>query len=242
MVWVSGPIDFGDIERGSVLLEEFTKLIPKTVMDMSGKVFYSGRQAFGSESNLYILGVNPGGSPEEYPQETVRSHTQWVLQSSPDDWSEYRDASWGTAGAAPGTQGMQPRVLHMLRRLGVNPGEVPASNVIFARSARKATLKGNYNQMATDCWAFHRAVIEELDVRLIVCLGSDAGNWVRRRLQAHQLVGKFVEHNNRRWMSRVYASASGPRVAVLAHPSIADWTNEQTDPSGLVVDVLRDIA
>ena len=222
------------------MIDEFARLISDAALDMSGKVFYSGRHAFASRSDLYILGVNPGGNPDDYPREAVRSHTQWILQNSPDDWSEYRDASWGKRGAAPGTRGMQPRILHMLRRLGLNPGEVPASNVIFARSTRIATLKGDYDRIASDCWAFHMSVIEGLEVRLVICLGNDAGNWVRHRLNARKLEATFVEDNNRKWTSRVYSSASGPSVAVLAHPSIADWTKVQTDPTRLVVDALRD--
>ena len=220
------------------MIEDFAKLIPDSVMHRSGKAFYSGRLAFSSPSDLYILGVNPGGDPEEYPDETVDSHTEWVLGSSPKNWSAYRDESWGTSGAEAGGRGMQPRMLHFFHRLNVNPGEVPASNVVFARSSSRATIEGDYTQMASDCWPFHQAVIDRLGVRIVVCLGNDAGGWIRSRLLAHQQVDEFVEYNNRRWTSRLYATSSGLKVAVLTHPSRAAWTNSKTDPSGLVIKVL----
>ena len=53
------------------MIEDFAKLIPDSIMHRSGKAFYSGRLAFSSPSGLYVLGVNPGGDPEEYPDETV---------------------------------------------------------------------------------------------------------------------------------------------------------------------------
>ena len=221
------------------MIEDFAKLIPDSIMHRSGKAFYSGRLAFSSPSDLYILGVNPGGDPEEYPDETVDSHTEWVLGSSPKNWSAYRDESWGTSGAEAGSRGMQPRILHFFRRLNMRPGEVPASNVVFARSSRKATLEGDYTQMASDCWQFHQAVIDSLGVRIVVCLGNDVGSWVRSRLFAHQQVEEFVEDNDRRWTSRLYASSSGLKIAVLTHPSIAAWTNSKTDPTGLVLNALQ---
>ena len=221
------------------MIEDFAKLIPNSIMHRSGKVFYSGRLAFNSPSDLYILGVNPGGNPDEYHHETVESHTQWVLGKSPENWSAYRDESWGTSGAAAGSRRMQPRILHFFGRLNVNPGEVPASNVVFARSSDKETFKGNYTQMASDCWRLHQAVIDRLGVRIVVCLGNDTGDWVRSRLFARQQIDEFVEDNNRRWKSRLYTNSRGLKVAVLAHPSRADWRNPDADPTGLVVNALE---
>ena len=221
------------------MIEDFAKLIPESLKHRSGKAFYSGKAAFNSPADLYIIGVNPGGKPEEYPDETVDSHNKWVLGRSPQNWSAYRDESWGTSGAAAGSRGMQPRILHFFRKLNLNPGAVPSSNVVFARSARKATLEGDYNQMASACWDFHQAVIDSLGVRIVVCLGGDAGDWVRSRLYANQQIDEFVEDNNRKWTSRVYANAKGQKIAVLTHPSIAAWTNPKTDPTGLIVKALQ---
>jgi len=98
-----------------MMIEDLARHIPTSLLDRSGKVFYSGRLAFGTPSELYMLGVNPGGGPQELQAETVASHSEEVLQQLPDDWSAYRDESW--SGKSPGTRGMQPRVLHLLRNL-----------------------------------------------------------------------------------------------------------------------------
>lgn len=99
-------------------IQAFVERIPSELLPRSGKVFYSGRAAFCVPSPLYVLGVNPGGDPQNYEAETVGNHTAAVLQSYPDDWSAYRDESW--EGAAPGTYGMAPRVLHLFAGLGVS--------------------------------------------------------------------------------------------------------------------------
>ena len=214
------------------MIEDFAKLIPKALLNRSGSVFYSGRRAFDSPSKLYILGVNPGGDPERQADETVSWHTNKVLHVEPENWSAYRDESW--EGSSPGTRGMQPRVLHLLRYLKIDAGEVPASNIVFLRSGREARLEGNLQQLARECWPFHQSVINKLGTRVILCFGQSAGNWVCNRLNARTQVGEFVENNNRRWRSRAYRNADGFMVVVATHPSIADWTAPATDPTELV--------
>ena len=129
---------------------------------------------------------------------------------------------------------MQPRVLHLLRELDLEPRKVPASNVAFVRSARGKDIKGCFRELAKLCWPFHQAVIELLGVRVVLCLGKDSGSWVREQLDANDLVDQFVEVNNRRWTSTSYKNSNGIGVVVATHPSIADWTTPATDPSLLV--------
>ena len=42
------------------MIEEFAGLIPEALLEVSGKAFYSGRDAFGGAADLYIIGLNPG--------------------------------------------------------------------------------------------------------------------------------------------------------------------------------------
>ena len=115
------------------MIDRFSASIPPSIRSTSGKVFYSGRTAFSSPSKLYILGLNPGGSPQEKVSETVESDTQRVLNGSA-DWSAYQDEEW--EGKPPGTHGMQPRVRCLLRQLNLDPQKVPASNLIFVRDRK----------------------------------------------------------------------------------------------------------
>ena len=220
------------------MIEDFARLIPESQTALSGKVFYSGRLAFERQANLYIVGANPGGDPGSHSYQTVESHTQWILtQHSEHNWSAYRDESW--SGRSPGTAGMQPRVLHLFRKLGLDPGEVPASNLVFVRSTEMATYPGNYDKAANDCWPFHRAIIRRLGVRAVVCLGQDAGNSMRMRLNTNQRLDTYIEENDRRWESNCYVNRSGLQVVTLSHPSRAAWTNPDSDPTHLVVDALN---
>jgi hypothetical protein len=218
-------------------MERFAALIPRSLLSESGKVFYSGRSAYSSPARLYVLGVNPGGDPATYAAETVGEHTRQVTQELPANWSAYRDEVW--EGAPPGTYGMAPRVLHLFRRLGLEPGSVPASNLFFVRSRREEHMRGRQKELSDLCWPFHARVLEELKPAAILCLGGTAGRFVRKRLGANRVLGEFVERNERRWKSEALEGAGEIRVIVATHPSIADWTAPSTDPSDLVLDALR---
>src|SRR5690606_27453049 len=142
------------------------------------------------------------------------------------------DESW--RGCLPGTCGMQPRVLHLLSSLGLDPRTVPASNVVFVRSAREASLKAEKHALLQACWPVHRAVIESLGVKTLLCFGATAAGWARETLNAHDLLDTFVETNNRRWTSTAHVNARGICVIKVTHPSIADWRNPAADPTPLV--------
>jgi hypothetical protein len=218
-------------------IESFAAHIPSELVAESGKVFYSGRKAFSGQSNLYVLGLNPGGDPSNHKAETIGHHTNQVIHSFSDDWSEYRDESW--EGKPKGTYGMAPRILHLFTVLGLEPGVVPASNLIFVRSRTAADLKSNYKRLADKCWPFHAFAIQELRPRAVLCLGADAGRYVRARMGANALLGEYVERNKRGWRNQAYSNADGAAVIVVTHPSRVDWRNPDTDPSSVVDWVLR---
>ncbi|MHC4093636.1 MAG: hypothetical protein ACYSVY_25755 [Planctomycetota bacterium] len=128
------------------MIKRFASKIDPKFARRSGKVFYSGRSAFGKKSDLYLIGLNPGGNPATHKKETIQSHTIEVLDRLPARWSAYCDEGWPTDSPnpnPPGTYGMQPRVLHMLHRLGRCARTTPSSNLIFVRSKSEDDLKKN---------------------------------------------------------------------------------------------------
>lgn len=217
------------------MIEDLAKLIPQDLLVKSGSVFCSGRNAFRATAPLYILGLNPGGDPEAQQEETIAAHTRAVL-AYPDDWCAYRDEAW--RNDAPGTSGMQPRVLHLLARLSLRPGDVPSSNVVFLRTRDERSLGTGFRQLAEACWPFHEAAIARLKPRVILCFGRTAGDYVRSRMRANHPDGEFVEANNRRWRSRAFRNDAGIVVVAATHPSRANWVSPDSDPSHLIQAVL----
>ncbi|MEO1678264.1 MAG: hypothetical protein AAFU80_08905 [Pseudomonadota bacterium] len=218
------------------MIEQIAAHVPESLHTVSGSVFYSGRAAFAEQADVYILGANPGGDPDTQSNETVQNHTDFVLRYAPDLWSAYCDESW--AGKPLGQAPLQRRIQFMVSRLGLNPRLVPASNLVFSRSRRLQHIEGDYSQLADLCWPVHAAVLKLLNPRAIVCLGGDCADEVRRRTGARQQLGTFVELNNRRWQSTATLSPAGLIVFQLTHPSVADWTSHEADPSEMVRSVL----
>lgn len=213
----------------------FAALVDADLFPRSGKVFYSGRAAFSAPTRLYLLGLNPGGSPLQQAGETIGRNLD-VWRNRPARWSDYVDESW--AGKPPGTYGMAPRVRHLLERLSLDPREVPASNVVFVRSAREADLSFEKQELLDKCWRVHSAVIEALDISTVVCFGGTAGRWVRAKAEANKKVGEFIEKNERRWRSEAHLNRGGLCIVTATHPSIADWRNPASDPSRLIGEML----
>ncbi len=219
------------------MIEDFARLIPESLMDKSGSVFYSGRRAFGSSSKLYILGMNPAGDLQTHSDLTVSWHTDKVLHKESENWSSYRDEKWAKKDGwyVPGAAPMQKRMLHLFQRIGSDPGEVPASNIIFLRFGRQdQPERYQISQLAQKCWNFHEAVVERLGVRVVVCLGNESGDLVRGQIGAHTQIDEFIENNRRNWQSSTHIAADSLSVVTLTHPSVADWTSPTTDPTHLV--------
>jgi len=212
------------------LNDKLISLIPKELKNKSGSVFYSGKEAFEGKKSLYILGLNPGGSPVRQGYQTLEYHTRKNLNKS--NWSEYRDESWD--GNKPGTNRLQPRLLHLLGNLNLNPANVPSSNVVFVRTQRESGLINDFSELANLCWPFHKYVIKSQEINNILCFGKTAGKFVRDKLDAHFFVDQFVEKNERKWKTQIYTNINGIKVIVATHPSIADWCNPKTDPSDLI--------
>ena len=219
------------------MIENFSKHIHRALKKRSGKVFYSGRVAFSGERPLYILGYNPGEEADAEAAETVGSHTRKVLGEKSQNWSAYRDESW--KARPPGTFPMQSRVLHLLHRLALDLGEVPASNLIFVRSPQAAGIAKERKHLQELCWGFHQAVIVQLRVKVILCWGEDAVEFIKKKTGAKNQVDQFIETNNRHWKNLCCANDEGLKVIQVTHPSRAFWANPDADPSDLVKRALQ---
>lgn len=134
-------------------------------------------------------------------------------------------------------------MLHLVSKLGLDPGLVPSSNLVFARSRRENDVASAQMQLwAESCWGFHKTMIERLQVRVIVCFGQSVADFVRMKVDAHDERDRFVEANNRGWTSRTFAGRTGIRVVHTTHPSRADGRNPAADVSPLVERALHDAA
>ena len=221
------------------MIEELVKTIPQSMLSCPGKTLCSGRRAFDGPADLYILDYHPGSNPEQFP-ETVAEQIHRVLNQEPEEWSAYRDESW--QGQPRGSRPQQKRVAYLCDSLALNPGIIPAAQLIFRRWDAASTPAADVErQWAEECWPFHQAVIDRLGVRVVVCLGQYPGNWARRKLgAASDPIAEFKETNHRGWESNVY-TAGDRYIVSLTHPVRANWINPSADPTPMVRRVLAEV-
>ena len=204
------------------MIEDFKNHIPPEIAQRSGKVFYSGRAAFSGDRPLYILGYNPGGNPlaPANAEETVAAHTQKVLRDPQPNWSAYRNESWegGQAGRRP----LQRRMRALLEQLQVDPGAVPASNIIFVRSRGADDSAQESKELQERCWPFHQAVIAQLRVQVILCLGEKAAQVVKEKTAAHTPLKTFMDESG--VPNVCFSNEAGLKVIRVTHPSYRYWT------------------
>jgi hypothetical protein len=181
---------------------------------------------------LYVLGLNPGGDPTTHMHESVWPHTQAVLARR-SEWCAYRDNSWD--GRAPGTAPLQKSVTHMMGQLGLNPAKVPMSNLVFKRSIDRKQISAELPRLVNDCWQFHDRVITGLGIKVILCFERQTTSvWLRKLLDANELVDEVVETNQRKLRSFTHINDRGTAVVTVLHGSRFPWYVSGSDPTELV--------
>ena len=227
------------------MIEDFARLIPESLKQKTGIAFFSGRRSYSKHSGLYILGINPGGEdPTDTPDTSLDSRVKEVLCDKKDDWAALKDDCWCGRCRGPRCKHyLQRNLRHLIEQTGMNPRDVPVSDVVFRTSRGVAMLDGKYEDYAGLCWPFHEAVIDKLCVQVVVCYGKPSGEYVRKRMNAHKQVDELVATfgKGKRIESGTYTNDKGQTVATLWFPGMGKpwWTNPKSDPTRLAVNALR---
>lgn len=203
-------------------IEDFFVHVPTELYAASGKAFHSGRLAFSGKRDLYVLGLNPGGDPADR-SETVAVNVERV-QSDPENWSALLDQSW--RGNPPGQAPLQRQLCSVFGRLGLDPREVPFSDVVFART-RQANQLHDRERLMELCWPFHQAVIQGLRIRVVLCLYKQAALFVRRKLAArptpvHRVCERSRSGKTTAWRE-CFAAPGGLNIVQITRPTGIPW-------------------
>jgi len=144
--------------------EAFAKEKLKTVLKDSGHVLYSSAETL-CPGKIYLLGHNPGGSPEGREDESIENSLHNLAAKKT---NEYLDDSWNDK--PPGEAVLQKRVCWLLEQLNMDVREVCASNLIFSRSVD--AKNSNFKDMANLCWPVHEYILNIVRPRMIITFGN----------------------------------------------------------------------
>lgn len=212
---------------------DLISLVPDDLRNRSGRVFYSSPEDFVRRGTLYFLGLNPGGDPEIRRDETIEKNLSSAREGRLDGRSLYVDDD--ARSPRPSRKRFEKRIRHLFGFLRVKPEQVPSSNVIFVRTRDGASLRSEEKNLSERCWRFHEEAMRNVQPRAVVCMGTQAGEIIRKRMGFEgRPTCAFVEDNRREWQSRLWLADGKPMLFALTHPSVADWTARRTDPSSWV--------
>jgi hypothetical protein len=210
---------------------EFCKLQLRPIEKESGRILYSSIETL-RPGSVYILGHNPGGSPVNQSAETIKSS---VTSLSTKKINYYLDEAWFTdkKSYSKGLAPLQQRIVWLLQQLGLNPRDVAASNLIFARSADAASIK--FNRYANLCWPVHERIIDIIKPKILIVFGNslDTPYTFLRDIYGAQAESSYSSGHGD-WMCRSFNvknrfSVIGlphlSRYKIISHCDVVDWIN-----------------
>jgi len=166
-----------DWPEGYRLYEALRNLPPK-VLGVSGRFLYSdistlkrGSSTLG-KCGYYILGINPGGKPDDYPVKLRCEIPLWFSKNE----NAYMDETWPPC-ISKGADPYQLDVKELCKTIGKNTREVCASNLIFERS--NGTNNLCFSQLTQSFvrniyWPVHKAVLNIVKPSVIFVFGITA--------------------------------------------------------------------
>jgi hypothetical protein len=133
------------------------------IAEMDGRVLYSSIETL-CPGRLYLLGLNPGaGDDPRY------HHVGASLRDLPNHlMNTYIDDDWGSG---VGLNRLQQRVCFLLRALGLEPREVFATNLVFARSR---TWTSAEKKLVPACLRVHQMFLGIVQPQTVLTFGKDA--------------------------------------------------------------------
>lgn len=211
---------------------EAGRRLPRSVLDRSGEVLYSGAHTL-RRGPIYLLGLNPGGDPKKHSA-TVRERLDELPSRN---WNNYL-VRWGSR--KPGAHPLQRGVRWVADELGVALEDVCASNLIFVRSQDERT--SGFPESARDCWPVHRAILKVVRPRLVVTFGKSPYVFLRDTLGALS-EGESCEAGHATWQCRTFQTAEMrviglPHMSVYAihkHPHVGEWLRSLTATKPMMV-------
>lgn len=163
--------------KGSSALDYVAALAEQAaLLDTSGAILISSEATLqpNRRSDVYFLGLNPGGAAEEdVGSEGFPTIFQSLALSrlGVSGW----DQDWSRPGATykPGEAPMQRRFKHVARRLGLAYGESCATNLVFARSRHFKDLR-DVQQEVQHSLPIHKCMLDAVQPRRLWVMGDPA--------------------------------------------------------------------
>jgi hypothetical protein len=159
-------------------IEEFIEITrehlkKEKLLDKSGSVLYSSYKTI-QKGDFYLIGLNPGGSAEQNPHETILKSLNELEKDIKikKDYNAYTDESWDEKQRPEkvGNHPLQRRIKFLMKELNLDIKKVCSSNLIFTRSSGQDG--SNYPENANKCWPIHEMILKIVKPIVILTFGN----------------------------------------------------------------------
>lgn len=182
------------------------------IVDCSGAVLYSPASTL-REGKYYFLGLNPGGIGGLSIGEHLSNLPSINTNSYVDEEWDWGSGNLREAGAHP----LQRNAKEVFCLLGVDIGDICASNIIFVRSPGESDC--GYPRRAEECWPVHELILGVVKPKVIITYGRRPFEFVSKKLNASRLKDFPSGHGG--WVCR---EAVGEGVTILGLPHLSRYT------------------
>ena len=177
-------------------LKDCKEILGDDYLSKSGEFIYSATNTL-RKGDVYLLGFNPGSSPDDKTQRTIKEDLEnfestTINKTLDEFWSDDKKST-------KPLQDILPQLIHYL--LDIDLREICQSNLIFARSI-DATSLDDFMSHADKCWPCHELILNIIQPKLLLCNGSGEKN------SSYSYIGKKFEVNDLEWKEHGNTTAS----------------------------------
>ena len=210
----------------------------KDLLHLSGEVLYSAASTL-RPGAVYLLGHNPGGDEQNVELPTVGTSLDGLPSQT---WNSYIDTQWAGRGGkkyAAGEAPLQLRVKWLLEKLGLDPRDVAASNLIFPRSRDAASSR--FLELSKICWPVHADVLQIVRPQMVIVYGNSGLSPYRFLLDMFEPDSEECQPSGHgAWLCRSFVVPDRFRVVgiphmsrykISAHDDVANWVRGLSKPT-----------
>ncbi|WCL53227.1 hypothetical protein [Gimibacter soli] len=229
------------MDIGKVDLQVKAREKLKDIQHRTGGILYSGHSTL-VKGDIYILGFNPGGAPED-----GRPISESIDTMLTNDCNAYLCENWLTSDQGPDAPysraPLQQRLKWIADQLGYPLQTICASNLIFVKSRRAGEVP---RDLADICWPVHEAILGIVRPKLILAFGNSKTspfNYLQTPFDCREAVVDHQAAGHGNWkLKRFRAVVKGSPLVVAGLPHlsryspcgkeyVADWLRESLEGS-----------
>ena len=200
------------------------------VLSRPGGILYSAAKTL-RPGSLYIMGLNPGGDPENSKSHNIGTSLDQLPQRTS---NAYIDEAWdrGSHPLEKGQAPLQKRMVFLAQSLGCALEGVCATTLIFMQTRSARDLQ--FGRDAERCWPVHEMMLAMVRPKLILAFGNSAISpyGYLRQVHASATEVRFPAGHGS-WQCKTFTTQiSGATVTVIGLPHLSRYS--PLDKPGLV--------